>query len=307
MGCSRDARGQEKDRQYEDGMRQLNYDLKQLCHRNRDGSYGTQADRLRILQLLADQLHEAGFKDLRATGLKPKHVQAMTQRWLAESLNAGTIKNRMAQLRWWAEKIGKRNVVARDNADYGIANRQLVSTVSKARELTAAELARVDDPYTRLSLQLQAAFGLRRAESIKIQPAWADRGNELVLRASWCKGGRERAVPIRTEAQRHLLEESKSLAGRGSLIPAGARYVDQLRRFEAQCDKAGIHKVHGHRHAYAQGRYRDITGWDAPAAGGPSSRSLTPEQRAIDRAARLQISQELGHEREQVTAIYLSR
>ena len=81
-------------------MRQLNYDLKQLCHRNRDGSYGTQADRLRILQLIAEQLHKAGFKDLRATGLKPKHVEALAQRWLADSLNAGTIKNRMAQLRF---------------------------------------------------------------------------------------------------------------------------------------------------------------------------------------------------------------
>jgi hypothetical protein len=307
MGCSCNAREQEKDRQYEDGMRQLNYDLKQLCHRNGDGSYGTQADRLRILQLVADQLHEAGFKDLRATGLKPKHVEALAQRWQAESLNAGTIKNRMAQLRYWAEKIGKRNIIARYNADYGIANRQLVSTVSKARELTAAELAKVSDPYTRLSLQLQAAFGLRRAESIKIQPAWADRGNVLVLRASWCKGGRVREIPVRNDAQRQLLNEAKVFVGRGSLIPQDSRYIDQLRRFEYHCSQAGIHHVHGHRHAYAQTRYRELTGWNAPAAGGPSSRSLTPAQKEIDRAARLVISQELGHERESVTAIYLSR
>ncbi len=42
----------------------------------------------------------------------------------------------------------------------------------------------------------------------------------------------------------------------------------------------------------------------APAAGGPSSRLLTPEQKAVDREARLMISRELGQEREQVTAIY---
>lgn len=288
-------------------MRELNYDLKQLCHRNRDGSYGTQADRARILQLVADQLHEAGFKDLRATGLRPKHVEALAQRWQAESLNPGTIKNRMAQLRWWAEKIGRRNVVARDNADYGIANRQFVSAVSKARELTETELGKITDPYTRLSLQLQAAFGLRRAESIKIQPAWADRGDVLALRASWCKGGRAREIAIRTDVQRQLLDEAKAFVGRGSLIPPASRYVDQLRRFEYQCGQAGIQRVHGHRHAYAQARYRELTGWNAPAAGGPSSRSLTPAQKDIDRAARLTISQELGHEREQVTSIYLSR
>ena len=31
--------------QQEQGMRNLNYELKQLCYRNRDGSYATQADR----------------------------------------------------------------------------------------------------------------------------------------------------------------------------------------------------------------------------------------------------------------------
>ena len=288
-------------------MKHLNYDLKQLGHRNRDGSYATQADRERILRLVADQLHELGFKDLRAKGLKPKHVEALAGRWKAESLSAGTIKNRMAQLRWWAEKIGKQNVIARDNAGYGIADRQLVSDANKARELTTADLAKVTDPYTRLSLELQAAFGLRRGESIKIQPAWANRVSNLVLKASWCKGGREREIPVRTSEQRRVLDEAKALADRGSLIPADLRYVDQLHRFEYQCDRAGIHHVHGHRHAYAQGRYREITGWNAPAAGGPSSRSLTPAQKAIDREARLTISRELGHEREQVTAIYLGR
>ena len=288
-------------------MRSLNYELKQLCHRNRDGSYATQADRERILQLVAEQLHESGFKDLRATGLRPKHVEALVQRWHAETLSVGTIKNRMAQLRWWAEKIGKRNVIDRDNAGYGIPERQHLSNISKARELTTAELAQVGDPYTRLSLRLQAAFGLRRAESIKIQPAWADRGDRLVLKPTWCKGGRSREIPIRTEVQRQLLDEAKAFAGRGSLIPPDARYVDQLRRFEHQCSQAGIHRVHGHRHAYAQERYRELTGWKAPAAGGPSSRSLTAEQKALDREARLEISRELGHERESVTAVYLSR
>jgi site-specific recombinase XerC len=288
-------------------MRTLNYELRQLCYRNRDGSYATQADRQRMLQLIADQLTEAGFKDLRATGLRPKHVEALTERWKSESLSAGTIKNRMAQIRWWAEKVGRRNVVARENERYGIADRQLVSNVSRARELTQGDLARITDPYTQLSLKLQAAFGLRRAESIKIRPAWADRGDKLVLQASWCKGGREREIPIRTAAQGWLLREAKTLAGRGSLIPPDSRYVEQLHRFKYQCEQAGIHRVHGHRHAYAQARYRELTGWNAPALGGPTSRALTPEQKAIDREARLTVSRELGHEREQVTAIYLGR
>jgi hypothetical protein len=158
-----------------------------------------------------------------------------------------------------------------------------------------------------MSLRLQAAFGLRREESIKIRPEWADRGNVLALKDTWTKGGRAREVPVRNAEQRQLLDEAKALAGRGSLIPAEKTYAEQLRRFEHQCAAAGIHRVHGFRHQYAQVRYRELTGWAAPAAGGLRSRELTAEQKAIDREARLTISAELGHEREQVTAVYLGR
>jgi hypothetical protein len=59
-------------------MRDLNYDLKQLCQRNRDGSFATQADREHILDLIADQLHEMGFRHMNAHSLKPKHVEKQT-------------------------------------------------------------------------------------------------------------------------------------------------------------------------------------------------------------------------------------
>ncbi len=90
-------------------------------------------------------------------------------------------------------------------------------------------------------------------------------------------------------------------------VPAERSYVEQLRRFEYQCAAAGAHRIHGHRHQYAQTRYRELTGWPAPAAGGPRSRDLTASQREADREARLTISEELGHEREQITAVYLGR
>ena len=185
----------------------------------------------------------------------------------------------MTVLRWWAEKIGKQNVIARDNEHYGIAKRQYVTNVSQSRELTAGELAKVTDPYTRISLKLQAAFGLRREESIKIRPAWADRGDRLALMDTWTKGGREREIPIRTSEQRQVLEQAKQFAGRGSLIPKTMNYAGQLQRFKAQCMQAGIHKVHGHRHHYAQERYRDLTGRTCPAQGGPKSKQLTAEER----------------------------
>jgi hypothetical protein len=234
-------------------MRNLTFELKLMCRRNRDGSYATQRDRERVLDLVADQLQELGYRHMAAASLKPKHVECLVERWQAEGLAVGTIKNRMAELRWWAEKIGKQNVIARDNSHYGIENRKYVTNVSKARELTSTELGRITDPYTAMSLRLQAAFGLRREESIKIRPEWADRGNLLALKDTWTKGGRAREIPISNDEQRQVLAAAKSLAGRGSLIPADRSYVDQLRRFEHQCAAAGVHRIHGHRHQYAQG------------------------------------------------------
>src|SRR6266542_6391277 len=116
-------------------MRDLNYALKQLCRRNRDGSYATQADREHILDLIADQLYEMGFDHMDAHSLKPKHVERLVERWLAEKLAPGTIKNRVTQLRWWAEKVGKQNVVARTNAAYGIPDGVYVTNEAKAKAL----------------------------------------------------------------------------------------------------------------------------------------------------------------------------
>ena len=59
------------------------------------------------------------------------------------------------------------------------------------------------------------------------------------------------------------------------------------------------------RHAYAQARYEELTGWKAPAAGGPVPKALSPGQKVLDRQARRTISQELGHHREQILRVYV--
>ena len=288
-------------------MRDLNYQLKQLCHRNRDGSYATQAKRMHHLMLIANQLDALGFRGMNARSLKPKHVEALVKDWLAQELSVGTIKNRMAVLRWWAQKVDKQNVVARSNDHYGIPDRQFVTNGSKARSVDAPDLEKILDPYVRMSLELQQAFGLRREEAIKFNPDYADRGDHITLKASWTKGGKARDVPVRSDEQRTVLDRARRLAAGGSLIPTDRNYVQQLRTYERHTANAGLSKMHGLRHAYAQRRYEELTGWKAPAAGGPVTRAISPGQKVVDRHARQSISRELGHEREQITSVYLGR
>ena len=288
-------------------MKGLNHQLKQLCRHNREGSYGTQVRRERELTLMANQLHEIGFRGMNSHSLKPKHVEALVRHWLDKEVAAGTIKNRMATFRWWARKVNRQNVVARSNDHYGIPNRIFVTNTSKAKSILEVDLAKVRDEHVRMSLELQQAFGLRREEAIKFSPSYADQKDHLVLQPSWTKGGKARTIPIRTEEQRKVLNHAHRLAGKSSLIPSNRNYRQQLRIYEGHTLRAGLSKMHGLRHAYAQRRYEELTGWKSPTAGGPISTLLTQRQRDQDREARLIVSHELGHEREQITAVYLGR
>ena len=127
------------------------------------------------------------------------------------------------------------------------------------------------------------------------------------MKSSWCKGGRARIVPITTDEQCALLAEVEAFAKGGSLIPPQLTYVQQLRRYEGKTKRAGLSKLHGLRHGYAQRRIEVLAGFACPAKGGPLSKELTNEQRALNEKARAMISAELGHSRETITAVYLGR
>jgi site-specific recombinase XerC len=288
-------------------MKDLNYQLMKLCKANRDGSYSTQATRSRILDLIANQLHELGYKHMQARSLKPKHVDAIVSLWKDQTIGVGTFKNRLSALRWWANKVGKADIIAKHNNAYAIGNRSYVGEESRAKLLGERQLDKVSDAYVRLSLQLQSAFGLRREEAIKFSPNYAIKGDHIKLRASWTKGGRARTVPVRTDAQRRLLEDVRNLAKGGALIPPERNYIEQRNRYDSQVRTAGIKNPHGLRHAYAHRRYQELTGWKSPLAGGPNRSALSKDERVLDEKARAVISRELGHDRSSITQTYLGK
>lgn len=288
-------------------MRELNYELKKLCIRNKDGSYSTQSSRQKRLQKMANILHESGFRKMSAQSLKPKHVNALVEYWKKEGTSPGTVKNYMSSLRWWAEKISKPAIIARDNSHYGISDRVMVSNIDKSRILETDKLALIADEHVKVSLKLQSAFGLRREESIKFIPSFADKGDHIKLKSTWTKGGKERTIQIKNREQKEALNEALKLAGKGSLIPSNRQFIQQLKIYERHTSRAGFSKLHGLRHKFAQDLYLELTGWKAPVCGGPQSKELSKVEKEIDKQARLEISKQLGHEREQITAIYLGR
>ena len=107
-------------------------------------------------------------------------------------------------------------------------------------------------PCARMSLRLQAAFGLRREASIKIVPAWADRGDTLVLKDSWNKGGGDpdshphpgaAAAPRRGQGARQGQEPGRARLRHLPRLPAALPLCVRASRY---------HAFHGHRHLYAR-------------------------------------------------------
>ena len=276
-------------------------------------SFGTQAAFDNFKRDFARRLDTAGVHQLKPKNLKPRHVKEVIGQLKAEVAagmrSLGSAKNWCSHLRAFVGLIDKRYLVPRTNAELGFGQRKYLPEKSRAVVLTGGHLEKVTCPYVVMSLKLQREFGLRREEAIKIIPAWADRGDKLMLAGSWCKGGRQREILIRTAAQRVVLDEAKALGAtteRGSLIPT-EKYVQQANRFDYQARKAGLSGTHGLRHEYAQQRFQELAGFACPLAGGPAKKGMTPDMRRADYEARLEVSRELGHGRIAITNIYLGR
>lgn len=288
-------------------MKRLEYQLKQLTYQNRDGSFGTQAGRRKHLKRFARELRKLGYNQMHARSLKMKHVYALVQLWQEIGCSMGTQKNAVAHLRWWARKIGKDEMIPKSNNELLIGGRSHTRTESKAQYLSRAKLRQLSNLHMRLSIELQQEFGLRKEESFKFSPSYADHGSHIELKGSWTKGGRKRSIPIISFEQRDLIDRIHAIAGQKSLIPAEYSLKQWMGKYERVISKFGLRNLHGLRHGYAQRRYRDLAGWDSVFAGGPSKKQMSPEQQAIDVQARLQVSQELGHNRLEITDVYLGR
>lgn len=177
----------------------------------------------------------------------------------------------------------------------------------------------IRDPRLRIMIRLQRAFGLRFEESAKFDA----RGVLESLRAKvlWVvegtKGGRKRQIPICMGAQEDTLHKARDVQGNGrSMIPEDMPYAEFRRDCYRIAARHGI-RFHRERHPYAYLRYKRLPGADCPVVAGvphgeahivwPAQELKISEEaaRAKYHAIRLQIAQELGHNRIEVTNAYL--
>ena len=160
------------------------------------------------------------------------------------------------------------------------------------RGVAIAELARELGLRTKEASLLNAQAALREATS---------RG--IVTIADGTKGGREREIPLTSARQIAVLERAAAAQGDArAVMPADQNWKswreNGLRDIRETLQQHGVSRLHDLRSAYACDRYQQITGYAPPILGGQA-----PHE--IDRAARQQIAEELGHGRISITNSYL--
>lgn len=281
-------------------------------------SHETQEKRASVLYASFAELRELGYKLQDVRQLKGKHVEALCQSWRSRGLAASTLQNNLSTLRTFASWIGKTGMVEGASRYFqnGEASRSSINRTDKSWsahgvnfEAKLAEIQALDERVA-IQVELQEAFGLRNKEAVMLRPHLADKGNYLAVSIG-TKGGRDRTLPIVTARQREVLERAKAFAAtrtastadpRRSLKQALDRYTNTLRKAGLTKKVSGV-TVYGLRHEYAQERYVVYAGEASPVRGG----SLAEHDRGRDRAARLEVAEELGHSRESVSTHYLGR
>lgn len=117
------------------------------------------------------------------------------------------------------------------------------------------------------------------------------------------KNGREREITLTSSAQTNALERAAAAQGNGKAVMPGDKNWKEwrengLRSIRETLQNYGVSRLHDLRSSHACERYEALSGHKAPVLGGSAPRGA-------DKAARMQIAQELGHGRTDVTNSYI--
>ena len=162
----------------------LRHSVLTILKHNKDGSFATQANRKTQLLKFSDDLLALRFYLRNIHQLKAKHIRRILESWQNAGISVGTIKNRMANIRWLCEKINKPGLIPANNDALKIERRCYITKQNKSIVIDDDVLNKIEDKNVIMSLRLQQAFGLRKEESIKIKIHQAVQGDTLVLQGS---------------------------------------------------------------------------------------------------------------------------
>ena len=281
----------------------LEAQLNKLARHNRQGSFRTKERYYfamkRFCRFLVQEYHLQ-----KLSNISGKHLVHYVLWMQEEGLSASTIKTDLAAIRFFHDKINNPKYTLPSNAQLGVEleRRRFGQT---DRTWSATEFNRMvgkalnRDDYL-LAFYLARYAGLRIHECFRIDTATARQALREMAITIKGKGGKIRTVPINQQII-SALEKCLETTPTGSklLVPDNVptdKAISQLQQFilrnrEAVRDSDSDRPLtfHGLRHTYAAEKYQQLI------ANGTSE---------LD--AHFMVSRLLGHERADVTTIYLA-
>jgi integrase len=301
--------------------------------KNKGVSHETMEDRRQFLFRTFEFLQHGAEKSFKLDprSFSGRHVEVLfghyEQRARDGTLSAASLQKFHSFLCTFAGWIGKPKLVKPIGAyiaDKALYSRSYVATDSKAWRVSGVDASTTIDEVARFderaaaALAVMAAFGLRFKEAVMLRPhvdivtaepagKVADAVGHYVKLTRGTKGGRLRHVPVDTPARADAVARARRVAQRDDDSISDPRYtlVQAIRHLRYVMERFGVTKrdlgvtPHGLRHQYAADEYRNGTGEAPPVEGG----GPLPSQ--IDQAARLVVSERLGHARVEIAAAYL--
>jgi len=293
------------------------------------GSYKTRYNHSVEVKRFVKILRAQGFGVKKWEKVTNKHVRAVVSQWKSRGLKPATMKEYLSGVRAVARYYGNDRIAAK-NAAFHIPNRVYVSNQDKCLSdhayntaITALkESMDPNDHRVAAQMQLQRELGLRMEESYKFSARRDVLADGRVLIAAGAKGGRERVILVVSDKGWEAIEYARQVGdGRnGNIMPRemserqwNSLCYRILRRNGVTIAKAGA-SSHGLRHAYAQERYRQITGFECRAKFGSQEEFRAAARNAagtdwarLDHDARQVLKPEMGHgpDRKDVVSQYL--
>lgn len=280
--------------------------LNKLARHNRQGSFRTKERYYEAAKRFCAFLAET-YRLQKLANVSGKHLVDYILYMQEQGKSASTVKTDLAAIRFFHDKLEHPRYRLPDNNELGIAlERRQFGGVDRTwsntefHRILGKAMGEDRDDYI-LALYLGRLAGLRIHECFRIDTATAEkalRENALTVKG---KGGKIRTVPIEDERIPMMLNKLLATTRRGHklLVPDNKRTdvaIAELQQFIAKHRQAiqdegddRLLTFHGLRHTYAAEKYKHLL-----------EQGVTP----LD--AHYQVSRLLGHERPDVTNIYLS-
>lgn len=280
--------------------------LDKLARHNRQGSFQTKRRYYEAMQRFCRYLAEE-YHLQKLSNISGKHFVAYVEHLQNSGKSASTIKTDLAAIRFFHDKMERAKYRLPDNDALGVAlERRRFGSVDRTWSAVefnrmigkAVEAARDD---IACALYLGRFAGLRIHEAMRIDTATAEQALREGIITIKGKGGKIRTVHIEDERVRVALETMLDRTGRGHklFVPDGVptdRAINRVQLFIlknrddiADEGREANLTFHGLRHSYAADKYRTLT-----------EKGVS----ALD--AHFTVSRLLGHERADVTNIYLA-